>query len=361
MGVMLDKTPRHNNAHDPHAQLAFFAEMKAVLHHPATAWVILFLSFVLTWAAWSLSNGFIQQRVHERFQFETDDIKSAIERRMAEYESVLRGGAGLFAASTEVTRAEWRAYAESLQLGRFYPGIQGFGVSAAIPPQEKAAHLAKVRQDGFLHYDIHPTGERAFYTSIVYLEPFNGRNLRAFGYDMYTEPVRRTAMARARDTGEPALSGKVRLVQETDRDVQHGVLLYVPVYRPGMPIRTEVERRDALFGFVYSPFRMNDLMRGILGSGHAHIELEIFDGDRPSEAALLYHQDNLPAHFGRLASENTQQRTLPIRIAGQTWTLFMHARPGYLSTGEQSQPLVVAVGGVIIDLLLFFIIASIGR
>ncbi len=41
-----------------------------------------------------------------------------------------------------------------------------------------------------------------------------GRNLRAFGFDMYSEPVRRAAMEAARDTGAAALSGKVVLVQE---------------------------------------------------------------------------------------------------------------------------------------------------
>lgn len=48
---------------------------------------------------------------------------------------------------------------------------------------------------------------------------------------MFSESVRRKAMARARDTGLPALSGKVILKQETDTDVQNGFLLYVPVYK----------------------------------------------------------------------------------------------------------------------------------
>jgi two-component system cell cycle sensor histidine kinase/response regulator CckA len=55
---------------------------------------------------------------------------------------------------------------------------------------------------------------RAFATSITHIEPFTGRNLRAFGFDMYSEPVRRAAMEAARDTGAAALSGKVVLVQE---------------------------------------------------------------------------------------------------------------------------------------------------
>jgi hypothetical protein len=39
------------------------------------------------------------------------------------------------------------------------------------------------------------------WVSIIYLKPFSGRNLRAFGYDMYSEATRNAAMAQARDLG----------------------------------------------------------------------------------------------------------------------------------------------------------------
>jgi len=48
---------------------------------------------------------------------------------------------------------------------------------------------------------------------------------------MFSEGIRRKAMIRARDTGLPALSGKVILKQETDTDIQNGFLLYIPVYK----------------------------------------------------------------------------------------------------------------------------------
>ena len=75
--------------------------------------------------------------------------------------------------------------------------------------------MAAIRKEGFPGYGIHPEGQRDPYTAIVYLEPFTDRNLRAFGYDMYSEPVRRRAMEEARDSGLMAISSKVRLVQES--------------------------------------------------------------------------------------------------------------------------------------------------
>lgn len=67
-----------------------------------------------------------------------------------------------------------------------------------------------------------------------------------------TEPVRRAAMERAQDEDLAVLSGKVKLVQETDHDVQPGALMYVPVYRPGLPVANVAQRRAALVGWVYS-------------------------------------------------------------------------------------------------------------
>jgi len=81
-----------------------------------------------------------------------------------------------------------------------------------LAPDEKAAHEKTIRTEGFPDYAIHPAGKRPQYSSIVYIEPFDGRNLRAFGYDMYADPTCRQAMEQARDTGEAALSGKVTLV-----------------------------------------------------------------------------------------------------------------------------------------------------
>lgn len=336
------------------------ATFTRMLHHSATAWAILLALFVVTGLAWRISDNFVRQRAEDRFRFEVADVTNAIGRRMLEYEAVLRGGVGLFDASDRVTRREWRRYVAALEIDRYFPGIQGIGHSLLIAPSDLADHVAAVRAEGFPDYTVHPDGRRDVYTSIVYLEPFMGRNRRAFGYDMFSEPVRRVAMERARDTGEAAISGIVNLVQETSTDVQRGFLMYLPLYRAGTPTDTVDQRRAAHVGFVYSPFRIKDLMRGILGSGMSDISFEIFDGGSISARTLLHdgdgdehiHLDD-PAHRPKFASTTT------IPVGGNRWTLYIHSLPGFVGASEASQPLIVAAGGVLIDLLLFYIIASI--
>ena len=336
-----------------------------LLHRGITAWIVLLMSFVVTGIAWYLSDSAVRAKAEERFRFQSDDLGAAIGKRLYEYETALRGGTGLFNNAGLATRAQWYEYVAALNIDKTFPGIRGMGFSLMMPADEVATHTARVRAEGFPDYAIRPPGRRDPTSSIIYLEPFDWRNQRAFGFDMFSEPVRRAAMTRAMETGAPALSGRVKLVQETNKDVQYGFLMYVPVYRKGMPVDTAEQRRAAILGFVYSPFRMNDLMDGILGQEKGRLGFEIFDGDAPSDQTLLF--DHLPkARHNALdvlakPAPGELTRTMQLNIAQRTWTLFIHTPDDYLSTGEELLPTVVGGMGVVIDLFLFLIIASLGR
>lgn len=344
---------------EPASNSAFFV----ILHHKVTAWVILVISLIFTAAAWHISNHFVQERAADRFAFQSADLRQGIAKRMLEYELMLRGATALFAASRDVTRSEWRTYVEHLEIDRYFPGVQGIGFAEVIPSSARMAHTARIQAEGFPEYALYPEGERDAYTSIVYLEPFSGRNLRAFGYDMFSEPVRRQAMERARDSGEPALSGMVTLVQENGIDLQRGFLMYLPVYRSGMPIDDREQRRAALTGYVYSPFRIRDLLRGILGPRISDIDFEIYDSDTPSPDTLLYASPEPLSLLSRGTEPNpvafSNRDTL--MVAGRIWTLAVYAGPGYVTAADSNQSTLIAFGGILIDLLLFFIIASISR
>jgi len=115
-----------------------------------------------------------------------------------------------------------------------------------VPPAERQKHTEAIRREGFPNYAMSPPGERAVYTAIVYLEPFDLRNKRAFGFDMFSDPTRRAAMERSRDTGLTSISARVTLVQETTEGVQAGFLMYLPCYTRGAPVFADSDRRAAL-------------------------------------------------------------------------------------------------------------------
>ncbi|MCH8962248.1 MAG: M20/M25/M40 family metallo-hydrolase [Bacteroidetes bacterium] len=111
-------------------------------------------------------------------------------------------------ASGRVSRNEWRIMVERLRLAENYPGILGVGYAQVVPPLTLDAFENAVRAEGFADFAVHPPGPRPFYTAILYLEPFKGRNLAAFGYDMFSEPVRREAMQAAAEAMESVYGKK---------------------------------------------------------------------------------------------------------------------------------------------------------
>ncbi len=322
------------------------------------AWIILGAGTLASIHASYMVAKDIEQVAVRQFALSCDQITLKIQERLGSYAMILRGAAGLFAASGTVTRGAWQAYVEKLRAEVSIPGVQGIGFSQVIPPGGLEAHIGRIRGEGFPQYSVRPAGERAVTTSIIYLEPFRDRNLRAFGFDMYSEPVRRAAMDQARDSGEAALSGKVELVQETRTDVQAGTLMYVPVYRNGISADSREQRQAALIGWTYSPYRMSDLMLGMLGDRAGDmkntIDLQIYDAPDARPDALLF--DSRLEHSLDVHSLFYQPRK--IEFNGRQWLLaFDQTRA---ASGISYTPAwATLIGGIALSGLLFWLMLSV--
>lgn len=327
-------------------------------HTEATAWVVLAISSLITVFSWWFASNYVHERAKDRFEFEVSQAREAIIKRMQEYEQVLRGGVGLFRGHEGLSREEWHHYVANLEIDTYWPGIQGIGYSIMIPAAQRDAFVQRIRREGFPDFNIRPEGVRDPYSSIVYLEPLDWRNQRALGYDMFSEPTRQAAMIQARDSGKPAVSGKVTLVQETDKDIQAGFLMYLPHYRKGLSLGDEAQRRAALVGFVYSPFRATDLMQGILGSRSPLIDFKIFDEDSRSEANLLYASPSSQRAENSAPRFESEER---IPLPGRVWVVRFSSSEQLERDMQNYQPLIIGWVGVGIDILLFAVIRSLSN
>lgn len=330
----------------------------ATLRQPGAAlpWLVLAVTLGLTFLVWRLNVAAVEHEARDLFEHRAEQIETAIRIRMQAYQVLLQGGAGLFAASNEVSREEWRAYVDSLNLPAHYPGIGGLGYVLLVPAAQREAHTRALRAEGFPHYRVWPEGERHEYSAVIYLEPFNTRNRRAFGYDMQTDPERQAAMLRARNSGLPSLSGRVRLLRDNRSPEQHGFLLFVPTYRRGAPVNTPEQRHAALSGWVYAPFLVEDLMRGILSNAaNPALDLEIFDGEDISKSAELYDSDRSGRLFQKHAHTPFTSKTIRIEMGGRTWTVAMHSLPGFEGEIHSRQPQLVLLAGLLFSLLLFLL------
>lgn len=316
------------------------------------AWVA--LAVALLTQGWILYHQHQQDRrtAEQQFQYRVDDAVGSISKRMANHEAILRGAAGLFDAAGAVSRWQWRDYVARLELEQRFPGIQGVGYAPLVRLSRRDEHESRAQAQGFDDYRIRPSGQRPLYAPVLYLEPFRGRNLAAIGFDMLSEPVRQEALMRAGRSGLTSMTGKVTLLQETSRNVQAGVLLYVPVYQADTEPSTPESRLSALRGFVYSPFRMDDLMTGTLGLASPDLAMTLYAGEREDPWQRLYSSAaDGDAHAPRFSA----LRQLP--MYGQIWTLRLHSLPAFEAGFHVNEPLLatLAVG---LSLLLFLLVSS---
>ncbi|GAW67057.1 nucleotide cyclase [Geoanaerobacter pelophilus] len=310
------------------------------------------LSFLMTFFFWRQYDHSLNVRSQVVFKDRADEIMAMFFTRMTDDEQILRGAAGLFNASENVTRDEWRRYALSLSLDKNFPGFQGLGFTEVVHPKDLERHTERIRREGFPNYRLWPEGKRQEYTSIIYLEPFDWRNQRAFGYDMFSDPIRREAMSKARDLGEAVTTGPVTLVQETKADKQTGVLMYIPVYEQGLPLETVAQRRIAVKGYAYSPIRIKNFLSGTFPKMPNDIGFRIYIDREPTPAGLLYDSVadshlELPENYkGDLHTTRSFERF------GQNWLLTFESLPQFAQEQRKSQSRNYLIAGVTVSILL---------
>jgi len=310
--------------------------------------LVLCASLVMTLTAVGYLLWVSQARDRLRFQNRIQKTVGAVDQRLDTYLALLRAGRGLFATGETVKGREFRKFVESLNLKDRYPGIQGIGFAKRVAHEDVEAFIESARAEGFPDFKV--WGDRSGPDRIIirYLEPLDRRNQVALGFDIGGEPSRRRALDRARDDGVAASSGRVTLVQEIDAHKQAGFLVYAPLYRPGMPVATVEQRRAAIEGFVFSPFRGDDLLGGLLDPDAAdEIAVRFFVGAERSESNLLHRTTSVdPDPTGW-----TEVRTL--QVAGQPWTLEFRTLPDFGLNSATDEILFFLVVGLVVSGVLY--------
>jgi CHASE1-domain containing sensor protein/nitrogen-specific signal transduction histidine kinase len=318
------------------------------------AWLVLLLGLFLTGFVGYKIKIDIERNEYQKFEVDCKEIKTKIETRLAKQRQMLLSSAAMFDASNEVKRQDWNVYVNRLSLSRNLDGVQALGFSLWIKPEQLTAHENRLHKEGFPDYFVKPNGNRDAYTSIIYIEPFEGRNLRAFGYDMYSEPIRQAAMLRAIDNNSVSLSNKVILLQEDTKDIQAGTLMYVPIYQKNKPIDTLEQRRDAIFGWVYSPFRMTDLLHNIiLDDTNPDLGLHVYDTNQINLENLLYQSEH--DFSGALSLFNLETE---VEFFGTIWTLRFEKFVNAEKNIDYSKLWITTSTGFFISVLLFFLLRA---
>jgi PAS domain S-box-containing protein len=315
--------------------------------------VLLFLFITLSFVASQFVQGSMDQQAASRFEREVQSVQRRIQERLTAYHHTLYSAQGLFSASDEVNRSEWRSFVESLQLSRRFPGLTGLAYLPRVTSGELSDYIRTVQRDtsitgmGYPDFEVHPEGERDVSYIVTYVEPFSGNEdllgLDASAYQMPT-------LERIGETGELTSVGRFDLGKPEAEYV-----FLMPLYRQSIALQTVRDRRAALRGFVAAAVNPQAFLGTILSEEQTAGErytLEIIDG---SDTLL---RSSFPS--GRMdigEDEEVITVDLPIQTAGLTWTIRGQAPTAFgLETGELKLPQLVFLGGFGFSWLLFTVL-----
>src|SRR2546426_3184963 len=225
-------------------------------------WAVLAASLAFSAASAYYFRTQVQQEARSRFETVAIGLANDVQSRIRAYGDVLYALRGLFDSSNKVTRDEFHQFAQALSLSERYPGVTNISFSFRVPHARKLEFERAVRAEtsplvkGLPQFAIKPPGERPEYAVLTYIEPM-GKNVAAWGLDLNADPLRRSAMDRARDSGQIASSSGVTLLRDkAGNSSVSSTLLRLALYRGG-GVPGLVEERQRLYrGMVGSTLRI---------------------------------------------------------------------------------------------------------
>lgn len=205
------------------------------------------------------------QRRMDQFSSQADGWTHKIESCLEDYGSVLAGLKGLYAASKSVERDEFSSFVKVIHQQKQYPGMVMIGFAQKVHPGDLQPFVEQVRADtslnpeGYPDFSVKDGKPDEEWIIGTYVEPMAG-NETVFGFNLFSEPVRRRAMELARDSGRMVATAPLQPVLDPVRK-RPAVLLFLPIYRNSAPVSTVEERRSALTGYVYFVLRTEEFFK----------------------------------------------------------------------------------------------------
>jgi PAS domain S-box-containing protein len=307
-----------------------------------------------------------RQQAQERFERHAERIDKEVRQRFQLPLYGLQGAVGLHAGSGEVRLPEFRAFTQALNLRQAFPGIRGLGlierVSASdLPAYEK--HIQAQDGPGFAVKTIAPSEHAQRYV-IRYVEPLQD-NQAARGLDVGSEALRREAIERAIDSGQPTMTAPIALVQ--DGRQSPGFLMYDPVYRTtnGNAPRDTAERRASLDGVFYAPIVAAELLGNVAALADGLVDFELFAGERNDDLSqLVFDSDgHLSAQPPAPAVGRAFGLQRQLNLLDQPYLLQVSSTPAFdASAGGAVAPITLLAGLLITALLTYLVrVVTLGR
>lgn len=349
---MTNELPQENKPKAaPSRDERFIAHVRRVYRSLLFPPFVIFLAIlvVTTWT-WRSTRNNVNRGIEAVIVSREDEIRDSLKQRLASYEQILLGGAGLFRSSDDVTAREWGNYVSTFSIGTQYPGVQSIGYLIDAPA-DKIEEIKMFMQNQGEPFAINPSGERSSYTPIIYLEP----KTNAVGLDMSVDPVRKKALETARDTGRSTLTTPTETLLPNNSNGGLVFFLFTPQYKPGVPTDTAVQRQQAIEGYVYAGFKSQDFFNSLFRIANTDSNLGFRVSTPVDGMQKTFYQTPNYETLNSVSNHRSDKKT--VELYGQTWTFeYVLGYETLASTQQRNGPWWVLIIGLTLGLLLCSVI-----
>ncbi|MGE5658430.1 MAG: CHASE domain-containing protein [Actinomycetota bacterium] len=315
------------------------------LTHPKNQWqyrpvCFIFVAGVLLSTAASLMvNNWEKVNQIYQFQNQIDKLATSLQGSAIRNLEFLKATGRFYAASNEITREDFHIYVQDILAN--HSSIDAFNWTPRVLAKERIFFEKTVQAEGFHDFKITErkqsgklvsAGERPEYFPITYAERVQDKK-PPIGYDLASEPMRREALEKARDTGQISASRWVKIVSNN----QVGFLAFQPIYRRGKPINTISNRRLNFLGVTTVIFKIEGIVKAALeGLDSDNFDFYIFDDSTASQGHILsFYQ------FSTKQIQLSSTQTPPISKDAYSLCINLAACTRYLKVADRQWSLLV--------------------
>lgn len=244
------------------------------------------LTIVVAWAASEL----YQQQMRQRFQLLVNERYSRLQERFEDQEQRLGSLRRFFVNSNTVSRKEFEGFAQPLLLR-----TRAYAWAPRVLRDQRGAFEQAITAERGANFSIRelnaageltPATDRDEYMPVLYSQTQSilGSPL---GFDLLAQPLRRSTVERAQQSGKMAVSQPMQLVG-VEPAYAMGVLLVAPVSRAPT---TQVPNSEP-YGYVMAVISMRQLVAdGLPKAARDNLVMQIVDTS-DAEQRVLYESSN---------------------------------------------------------------------
>ncbi len=279
------------------------------------------------------------------FRAIAEESIDVFDARMDTYLLSIRGTAAFVAASNDVTKSDFRSYADSLNIPEQLPSITGIGFIVEVPDARLDGFLRQMRSQVDPDFSIHRRSTENVHHIIKYMEPARD-NLKAIGLDVTFAAERAEVMREAKATGEPRLTPPIELVQ-ADASLA-GYVLFMPIYASG----SAPDERGPFLGWINAAFVAQNIFSDLTSTYGQSYALSAYDGVSIDRGVPLNDEAE------DTSSQAKFTEIYQIERFGRTWTLAFNSTPEFEASLRTYQPVSILIAGLTLTAMLFSILSN---